>query len=308
MTGLASTYQDPQQKKQDSGGESLGQSIGNKVGTTGGNTGSAGTGTAKTGALNKTAQQYANRVNQLAQDPALQWQQPDNVTQARNYLDEVIANKPGAYKSQYTGQVQSLYDRIMNREKFSYDQNSDAMYQMYSQAYRNAGLRNQRDVQGQAAAQSGGYGSSYGQTAGQSAYNASMGQMAQMLPQMQAQALDRYSTEMQNDANLYNTAMQAEQSDYGRYQDRMNMWQQERQWAAGEYDRQYGNAYNEWQQSQGAAQQLVGMERDDRQQAMQQAQSQAQMYIQAGIMPNKDLIAASGWDEAGVRELVRKYR
>lgn len=303
MIGLASTYQDKElQKNQSGGSQNLGQSLGRSVG---------GAQQPATGSSQmtqpKTAAGYADRAKELAQSMP-QYTPGDNVVSAKNYLDQVIAQKPGAYQGKYTGQVSALYDRIMNRGPFSYNQNSDAMYQMYAQRYRNAGMRNMYDTTAQGAAKTGGYGNSYAQTAGQSAYNASMGQLADQIPALQSQALDRYNTESQNLQNLYRTASQAEQTDYNRHQDQIGLWQNEREWAAGEYDRQYANDYNNYQNSMSMAQNMIGMEREDRQNAMAQAQQQANMYIQAGIMPSADILQAAGYDSKTARELVKKYR
>lgn len=299
---MASTYQDKQQQQQQT--SDLSKAVGKTV--SGNNAANAAP--AQATATGATGGTYAQRVNNLMQNSPLQYTPGDSVTSAKNYLDQVIANKPGSYESKYTGQVQNLYDKIMNRQAFSYDVNGDAMYQMYANRYKQAGLRNMRDVMGQASAQTGGYGSSYAQTAGQAAYNEQLGALANMTPQLQANALNRYNEETANMSRLYDTARQAEQTDYGRYQDRVNMWQNERSFAANQYDQAYSNDYGMWQGNVNNAMNLYDMERQDTQSAMNAAQNQAQMYIQAGIMPSKTLLKQTGWDEKSVKALVKKNK
>lgn len=300
---MASTYQDKQQQQQQT--SDLSKAVGKTVS---GNNAANAAAPAQATATGATGGTYAQRVNNLMQSSPIQYTPGDSVTSAKNYLDQVIANKPGSYQSKYTGQVQNLYDKIMNRQAFSYDVNGDAMYQMYANRYKQMGLRNMRDAMGQASAQTGGYGSSYAQTAGQAAYNEQLGALANMTPQLQANALNRYNEETANMSRLYDTARQAEQTDYGRYQDQMNMWQNERSYAANQYDQAYSNDYGMWQGNVNNAMNLYDMERQDAQSAMNAAQNQAQMYIQAGIMPSKSLLKQTGWDEKSVKALVKKNK
>lgn len=264
---MASTYQDKELQQNSAGTSNLSQSIGKTVS---GNT-AASSVTASGNAALPSGGNYAQQVSSLMKNNPLQYKQGDNVTSAKSYLDQVIANKPGSFQSKYTGQVQDLYNKIMNRQAFNYDVNGDAMYQMYANRYKQAGLRNMRDAMGQASAQTGGFGSSYAQTAGQAAYNEQLGALANMTPQLQANALNRYNDETANLNNLYNTANQAEQTDYGRYQDRYNMWQNEREYAANQYDQAYSNDYNQWQNNVNNAMNIYNMQREDQQIADQWA-------------------------------------
>lgn len=300
---MASTY-----KERDFSGnnESLADAIGSTVGTSSPSV--QNTSIKPTAGKTMTAQEYSQRAQELS-GSAPQFQPNDAVTGAKNYLDQVIANKPGSYQGQYTGKVQQLYEQLMNRPKFSYNQNSDAMYQMYAQRYKAAGQQGMRNAMGAAAAQqTGGYGSSYAQTAGQQQYNASMNQLADMVPQLQQQALSRYNDETQRMSDMYNTAAQADQMEYGRYQDSVSRWQNERDYAANEYDRQYNNQYNTWRDSMNNANNFMQMEREDQQMQMQNAQQMAMQQIKAGIWPGDKLIEQAGWDIDQAKKLVRKYR
>ena len=98
-----------------------------------------------------------------------QYVQSDAVTKAQQALQSQQANKPGAYQSQYQSGLDSLLDKIQNRERFQYDVNADALYSQVAQNYLRQGQQAMMDTMGKAAAMTGGYGNSYAQTAGQQA-------------------------------------------------------------------------------------------------------------------------------------------
>ena len=59
------------------------------------------------------------------------YQESEAVQQAHALLQQQMANKPGEYTSAWSDQINAILDQIMNREKFSYDLNGDALYQQY---------------------------------------------------------------------------------------------------------------------------------------------------------------------------------
>lgn len=300
---MASEYKDKSTElDQSSGGigTSLGQSL-NKTTSTG----SSGNATPKAGTATST---YGSKINQMANSNTLQYTPGDSVTAAKSYLDGIIASKPGAYKSKYTSQVASIYDGIMARQKFSYDMNADAVYQAYRQRYMQQGQQAMRDTTGQAAAQTGGYGNSYAATAGYGAYQNAMSQLNDQAVQLQRDAVDTYNEQTERMQNMYNIASQAEQTDYQRYQQQYNDWQNDRTYAANQYNQAQQNDYGMYQNQVGMAQTIQGLERDDALQAQNQAQSYAQELINAGIMPSDELIKQSGWDAADVKALVKKNK
>ena len=119
------------------------------------------------------------------------------VEQARQEAQASDARKPGAYVSKWQQQLDAAMEKILNREKFSYNLNGDALYRQYKdQAIQNGRLAMQ-DTLGQAAAMTGGFGSSYGQTAAQQAYRqqmANLGDKASALYDKARSEYDRQGT------------------------------------------------------------------------------------------------------------------
>ena len=143
----------------------------------------------------------------------------DAVLQAEALLQQHTANKPGAYQSQYSGQIQGLVDQILNRDKFSYDLNGDALYKQYAQQYAQQGKMAMMDTMGQAAAMTGGFGNSYAQTVGQQTYQGYMQQLNDKVPELYQLAADQYAREGEDMLNQYSLLVNQDEQAYGRYRD-----------------------------------------------------------------------------------------
>ena len=164
------------------------------------------------------------------------YQPSDTVTQAQTLLQQQVGAKPGPYTSQWEGQLNTIMDRINNRQPFKYDLNGDALYNQYKNQYVQQGKMAMMDTMGQAAALTGGYGNSYAQGVGQQAYQGYLQQLNDRIPELYQLALDQYDREGQDLYNRYGLVSDRENTDYGRYQDGYNAWLNERDYLAGRYD------------------------------------------------------------------------
>lgn len=175
------------------------------------------------------------------------------VKQANALLQQQIAAKPGAYQSQWQNQINDYMNQIENREAFSYDPNSDALYNMYKDLYVQQGKMAMMDTMGQAASMTGGYGNSYAQTVGQQAYNQQLSQLNNVLPELYQQSYNRYADEGQRLQDMYNMYLGREEQDYGRYVDEFNAWQAERDYLANRYDYERDYDYSKWESNRNLA-------------------------------------------------------
>lgn len=183
------------------------------------------------------------KYDDFSYDP---YQESDTVTQAQDALNAQLAQKPGAYQSQWQSQLDEVINKIMNREKFSYDLNGDALYQQYKDKYIKQGKMAMGDAIGQASAMTGGYGNSYAQSVGQQAYQAQLENLNDVVPELYQMAYDKYNQEGQD---LYNQASllgSQEERDYGRYRDSVGDWQTERDYLAGRYDSEREYDYSKY--------------------------------------------------------------
>ena len=174
------------------------------------------------------------------------YQESDTVKQANAALQTQLANKPSAYQSQWQTQLNDTINKIMNREKFSYDLNGDALYQQYKDKYIQQGKMAMGDAIGQASAMTGGYGNSYAQSVGQQAYQASLDNLNDIVPELYQMAYDKYNQEGQDLYNQYSMLGTQEEQDYGRYRDSYSDWLSERDYLANRYDSERDYDYGKY--------------------------------------------------------------
>ena len=186
------------------------------------------------------------------------------VEQARQEAQASDGKRPGEYTSQWQRQLDAAMEKILNREKFSYDLNGDALYRQYKdQTIRNGRLAMQ-DSLGQAAAMTGGYGSSYGQQAAQQAYQQRMDALSDKASQLYDKARTAYDNQGQRDREDYNLLLQRENSSQNQYKQALSAWQAENQRLWSRYEQERSTDYDayrdqvadsRWQQEFDAAQQ-----------------------------------------------------
>ena len=174
------------------------------------------------------------------------YQESDLVKQAQAALNAQLAQKPGEYTSQWQSQLDDTINKILNREKFSYDLNGDALYQQYKDKYIQQGKMAMGDAIGQASAMTGGYGNSYAQSVGQQAYQSQLQNLNDIIPTLYQMQLDKYQMEGQDLYNQYSMLGEQENMDYGRYRDQMSDWQSERDYLANRYDTERDYDYSKY--------------------------------------------------------------
>lgn len=151
-------------------------------------------------------------------------------------LDSLAQLRPGDYESDFTAQLDALYQEISSRPGFSYDPGSDAAYQSYALQYARQGRAAMADTLGQTAHLTGGYGSSYAQSAAQQSYQRYLQQLSDVLPQLQSAAYSRYRDEGDALMNRYKLLQGQDEEAYGRWQDLVSAWQKEVSQAQSRYD------------------------------------------------------------------------
>lgn len=174
------------------------------------------------------------------------YKESDIVTQAKSALDAQLAQKPGAYQSQWQTQLDDVINKILNREKFSYDLNGDALYQQYKDKYIQQGKMAMGDAIGQASAMTGGYGNSYAQSVGQQAYQAQLQNLNDIIPELYQMARDNYNQEGQDLYNQYSLLGTEEDRLYGQHRDKVADWLTERDYLASRYDAERDYDYSKF--------------------------------------------------------------
>lgn len=217
------------------------------------------------------------------------YQQSDAVTKAQEMLQNQLANKPGAYQSQWQSQLNNVMGKILNREKFTYDLNGDALYKQYKDQYTNQGKMAMMDTMGQASAMTGGYGNSYAQNVGQQAYHGYLQQLNDKIPELYNLALSKYQMEGDDLARRYSMLGTQENQDYSRYRDKVSDYNTELSRLQSAYDNERSFDYGQYIDDRNYRYQ----QDSDRQKL---AQAQVDYLISIGGNVSDELLAAAGYD------------
>lgn len=160
-------------------------------------------------------------------------------------LQEAEKNTP-SYAGTYDAQLEDIYDKIVNREKFKYDVNSDALYQQLAAQYQQQGKMAMEDTMGQAAAMTGGYGNSYAVSAGNQAYQGYLQKMNEMVPELHDAALARYNAEGEALMDEYALTGDLRDEEYGRYQDELDLYLRDVDRKQDQVDTAYDRGRDNW--------------------------------------------------------------
>lgn len=218
-----------------------------------------------------------------------EYQQSDAVTKAQEMLQNQLSNKPGQYTSQWQSQLNDVMDKILNREKFTYDLNGDALYKQYKDQYTNQGKMAMMDTMGQAAAMTGGYGNSYAQNVGQQAYHGYLQQLNDKIPELYNLALSKYQMEGDDLARQYSMLGTQENQDYNRYRDAVSDYNTELSRLQNAYDNERSFDYGQFIDDRNYQYQ----QNSDKQKL---AQAQVDYLISIGGNVSDELLAAAGYD------------
>ena len=162
-----------------------------------------------------------------------------NAEKQKTNAEKALANY-GDFSYANQGAYDSILDKILNREDFSYDLNGDALYHQYKDKYIQQGKMAMMDTMGQASALTGGYGSSYASTAGNQAYQSHLQNLNDIVPELYQMAYDRYNQEGQDLINQYGVLSNDRNTAYGEWTDGYNRLASDRDYYSNNYFNVYG--------------------------------------------------------------------
>lgn len=121
----------------------------------------------------------------------------------RSYIKSVGAKSPSylsdKYEDQYLSEVWDAIDALRNREEFSYDPETDPVYQAYEKMYLREGNRATEDAMAKYSALTGGYANSSAVTAAGLASNYYASKLTDAIPTLAAAAYERYLDSYENE-------------------------------------------------------------------------------------------------------------
>ena len=201
-------------------------------------------------AAEKATEPYLTNVNNLANKTNIvdgstynklnsSFQASNSYIEAMNYTNGLL-QKINSGRTSYTDQVEAMMSKIMNRDKFEYDVDTDALFQQALASAMNSGKSAMQDTIGQASALTGGYGSTYATSAGNQAYNAFIEDAYNNLPEYYNMALQKYQMDGEEMYNQLGMLSDADAREYGRTVDAYNA---NFSFAQNMYNQEFG----EWQ-------------------------------------------------------------
>lgn len=139
------------------------------------------------------------------------------------------------YYDDYKARTDELLYNILNRPAFSYDAESDPLYQQYKTQYQREGERSMKNTLGEVSARTGGLASSYAVAAAQDANNYYNAQLADKIPELQQLAYSMYLDEGNTDRQNLGLLQDMSNTAYGRYRDTLGDWYSNRDFSYNTY-------------------------------------------------------------------------
>lgn len=234
--------------------------------------------------------QYASDVAQLSQQNT--YIPSANVAGAQAELQQVNAGKPAEYTSENAEQLGGLYDKIINRDAFSYDPSKDSAFQDYKMKYMAAGQQAAKDAIRTNRSMAGGYGDVWTKAAANQQYGEYMKGVNDVLPQFEQNAYGKYQAE----GNLLNAQLGAAQTkdntDYARWQDQYNNWANDRNFAANRLQNEYQKDYRMYSDNTQNVLTMIGYGRED---AMRNAQWEREDALTQQQWAREDSLQNDQW-------------
>lgn len=251
--------------------------------------------------------------------------------------DYIDSQRPEDYQSKYNAQIDALLNEYLNRDKFSYDVNSDPLYEQYKAQYLREGNRAMNDAMASAAASAGGM-NSYAMTAAQQANNYYNAQLTDKIPELYQLAYGMYLDDIDQQIKDLNILQDMDSTQYNRYRDTMadwrddqnftyNMyrdlmgdWNNNRNFAYGQYRDSMNDFYTDRNYQYGVGRDNIADDRyknewdysvsrdqlDDGRYDSENAYNQALQWLEMGIMPSTEILAKAGISSAEAQSYINK--
>ena len=223
-------------------------------------------------------------------------------------LDKLLGY--GDFENPYQGQIDETLGKITSRDPFSYDAETDPMYQQYRKTYLREGQRANEDTMGNYATMTGGQASTAAVNAASQAQDYYNAQMADKIPELYQLAYQMYADEGNNLLNQLSAVRGLGQDALSAWGANLGLAQEQLGALRTASDTGYNRAYNKW----GADYQVGRDAVSDRQWQSQmnlQKQNEAQelLYsmLEAGLTPSHTLVVQAGLNDTDADALARWY-
>lgn len=225
----------------------------------------------------------------------------DYIAQNKGGYNDVLHQKP-SYSGKYDTKIDQLYDALMNVEEFSYDAESDPLYQQYADIYRREGDRAMRDTLAEVAQGAGGM-NSYAVTAAQQMNDYYNSKLTDKIPELQQLAYSMYMDKLNRQRDDFNLLLDLENRDYGRYLDDMNQWMSDRNFTYGIEQDKYAKGIDERNWGYQLERDAIADARSEK----SNAQNWVEFLISRNVTPSQQDLDAAGLTPEQYEQLKNWY-
>lgn len=264
-----------------------------------------------------------NLYGSYLEDQTPQQNQQDSLSAILEYMQNWQQQNQKPTEPESDPRIDEMLSQILNRDAFSYNVENDPLYQQYLQTAQREGDRAMRETLAEAATSAGGM-NSYAITAAQQANNYYNSQLNDRIPELYQLAYDKYLKDIDNQVRDLGLLQSMDETQYNRYRNTMNDWQNDKTFAYGMYNDavQQGNwqttqdynsmwdninyytnnsRYNqEWNANQSQ------LDLENSRYDTENWEKQMLAVIEAGKMPSDEIIQKAGWDKSVVEILVQQ--
>lgn len=193
-------------------------------------------------------------------------------------FDYDYESRPTYSDNGMSSRIDEMLNKVLNRDAFSYNVETDPLYQQYKAQYQREGSRAMNDTLAAAASGAGGM-NSYAMTAANQANNYYNAQLTDKIPELYQLAYEMYLKDIDQQVRDLGLLQDMDDNQYNRYRDTMSDWENDRNFAWTMY--QDDVAQDQWQTTQNTN-------------AMENAFDRATNMLQLGVMPGEELLAKAG--------------
>ena len=206
--------------------------------------------------------------------------------------------KEEQYVSPWQNEIDSLIEKVLSNNEFSYNINSDPVYNQYKSSYLQNAQRAMRDTVSSASSLTGGYANSYAVTAGQQKYNEALSGLKDITADLYSNAYDRYSDQIDAYLNKLSELRALDEDNYNRYYDELKLAEEKAQ-------NEIKNA--QWEKEYALSQKELALKESNKSQSSSSSSSQSE-FSPANATKYIDTLMKNGYTDVQIyRQLKNIY-
>ncbi|MEG2001378.1 MAG: hypothetical protein RR053_08320 [Evtepia sp.] len=137
-------------------------------------------------------------------------------------------DNPPKYTGKYDDEIAKLMTGLQNTKPFSYQHESDPIYQGYKDQYTKLGASAMDDTIGKVSSRTGGLASSFATSAAQQANQSYLSELTNKIPKLEQLAYERYANETKEKRSNLDQLLHLDKVNYGKFTDALGQYNNDR--------------------------------------------------------------------------------